>query len=267
MAEQESPLTDEELILLSLDLWSLRIDELLDAARAEDALLIIRVILRQLPRHLPTYQRLLRAIWQLQRWDEGIDWATRLLRADPGNPMAWSTVAMGVEQKGNRLRARSIWQRAFEASPYDPMIRVGLSRTTINKIDPLALNPACLATIYLRCGQWEYAAKEYESLIKANAQRNDFLLGTLVTHWQRNRRSTAYQLARKLLDREKNLLLPWVVLNSIGDANDRALAHNPINMMDPSNEYIYTWLGIGELDTSFEISITKAEVELLDRIG
>lgn len=259
--------SDGETTTYSLTSWGKRIDQLLDTEQPEDALRLIRIVLHQLPRHLPTYQRLLQVIWQLRRWDEGINWGMRLLRADPGNPVAWSAVAMGVEQQGDRVQARSIWQRAFEADPYQPEIRAGLSRTTLREPEPLILNPACLATIYLRCGRWEQAAAEYDLLISVNSQRNDFLMGKLATLWRRGRRSAAYQLARHLLDKEKNLILPWLVLNDLGDVNDKALAYNPIQMMDPDGEYIFTWLGLGTVDSSREITLKKAEVELLKRMG
>ena len=76
-----------------------------------------QIVLRELPRHLATYQRLLRMAWALKRWDEGEDWARRLLQADPGNTLAWRSLARAVEQSGRRGQAHAMWQRAFEMAP------------------------------------------------------------------------------------------------------------------------------------------------------
>ena len=49
---------------------------------------------------------------------------------------------------------------------------------------------------------------------------------------------------RHLTQRHPHLLLAWVVLNALGDVDDRALARNPIMSMDPDGEFTRQWLGI-----------------------
>ncbi|MBK8046536.1 MAG: hypothetical protein IPK16_05030 [Anaerolineales bacterium] len=61
-----------------------------------------------MPRHLATYQRLVRATWQLKRWQEGEDWSRRLLQADPGNAVAWRSLAFAVEYKGMQRGAGNV---------------------------------------------------------------------------------------------------------------------------------------------------------------
>ena len=112
------------------------------AGKPEEAAALARVVLVRLPRHLPTYQRLLRATWDLKRHQEGEDWARRLLQADPGNSLAWRSLAYAVEMKGMRNSARAMWKRAFEADPYHPDIRNGLSRTSLQRSHALVLNTA-----------------------------------------------------------------------------------------------------------------------------
>ena len=113
----------------------------LAAGKPEEAAALARIVLLRLPRHLPTYQRLVRATWMLKRWQEGEDWARRLLQADPGNAAAWRSLAQSVEQKALLPTARAMWKRAFEADPYDPDIRLGLSRTSLERAD--ALDAGC----------------------------------------------------------------------------------------------------------------------------
>ena len=80
----------------------------LAADQPEAAAALARVVLMRFPRHLATYERLVRAAWSLKRWQEGEDWARRLLQADPGNAVAWRSLAYAVEQKGMLSAARSI---------------------------------------------------------------------------------------------------------------------------------------------------------------
>jgi predicted Zn-dependent protease len=79
----------EKTVSTPLAHWNARIEALLAEDRAPEALPAIRTVLRRLPQHLTTYQRLLEVAWRMGRWEEGHDWGSRLLRADPGNARAW----------------------------------------------------------------------------------------------------------------------------------------------------------------------------------
>ena len=240
------------------------IEAQLTVGNYEAAAALSRVVLMRLPRHLPTYQRLLRATWALKRVPEGEDWARRLLQADPANALAWRSLAYAVEQKGMRNSARAMWRRAFEADPYHPDIRSGLSRTSLDRRDALVLNTACLASLYLRGGRWAHAASTYWGLMQAEGRRIDFPLHCAVALWQQNARQEAYRLARQLTQRHPHLLLAWVVVSSLGDVDDRALARNPIQSMDPDGEYVRQWLGIPFAGTAALLQITAKEAALLE---
>ena len=229
---------------MSLSAWNEQIDEYLLAGDMTKALQKVRVVLQQRPQHLASYCRVLEVAWQLKRWDEGEEWGGRLLRADPGNPMAWRALARAAEERGNRGQARAIWQRAFESDPYEPAIRHGLYRTSINVAAPLALNQACLATVQRRCEEWSRAAQVYAALVEANPGRSDFQINLLVSLWQSGARAEAYRLAQRLVHGERALLPPWVVIHALGDRNDKALAHRPMHTMDPDGEYMLTWYGV-----------------------
>lgn len=174
--------------------WHVAMEQQLQAENPAAVAALAQVVLRRLPRHLATYQRVLQAAWLLQRWEEGEEWAKRLLRADPGNGLAWRALAMAAEQRGQRAHAHATWQRAFEAAPYEPTIRAGLSRTTIRSTEvrssgsaatmigeepALLLNLACLATLYRRGQRWEQAASAYQALLQAEPRRVDFQVGRL----------------------------------------------------------------------------------------
>ena len=95
---------------------------------AREAAALARIVLVRMPRHLATYQRLVRAAWALKRHQEGEDGARRLLQADPGNALAWRSLAYAVEQKrcgtprarcgSERLRRTPIYLTSRRAEPH-----------------------------------------------------------------------------------------------------------------------------------------------------
>jgi tetratricopeptide (TPR) repeat protein len=230
--------TEAKAIRTQLDAWGRAMDQTLRAGDAAAVAPLAQVVLERYPRHLPTYARLLEAFWQLRRWEEGEEWARRLLNADPCYGRAWRAVARAAEARQDRAAAHAIWQRAFEVDPYQPDIRVGLSRTTLGDSKPLQISQAGLGTLYLRGYRWSHAATIYRALIAVDARRIDFQINLMTALWRTGDDASAYQLARHLTREHPLLLLPWVVLNDLGDDNDRVLAHNPIATMDPDGEFV-----------------------------
>jgi tetratricopeptide (TPR) repeat protein len=227
--------------------WHAAIEQALQAEDGDRVGALAQVVLRRLPRHLATYQQLLQATWLLRRWDEGADWGRRLLRADPGNALAWRALAMAAEQRGQRGLANATWQRAFEAHPYEPEIRAGLSRTmlraTSERGDGLTLNLACLARLYIRGYRWERAAMLYRRLVEADPRRIDFQLGLLAALWQ----------------------LAWAAIDALGDENDKALARNPLETMDPGGEFVRSWFGLPQENRRVELLVSQKEAELYQK--
>ena len=223
---------------------------------------IAKTILLRLPRHLPTYQRLLQIAWTLKNWPEGEDWARRLLQADPGNALAWRSLAQAVAHKGLRSAAWAMWKRAFEADPYDPEIRSGLSGASLTRQgDALMLDSACLGALYLRGERWPHAASAYRALVQADDRRIDFQMNWLLALWQGGVRQEAYRLAHTLSRRQPHLLVAWAVLGALGDVNDRTLARSPLASMDPDREYLATRyrLPVERQATTIRISTKEAE--------
>jgi tetratricopeptide (TPR) repeat protein len=226
---------------------------------------IAKAILLRLPRHLPTYQRLLQIAWTLKQWPEGEDWARRLLRADPGNALAWRSLAQAVAHKGLRSAAWAMWKRAFEADPYNPEIRSGLSGASLTpQGDALMLDSACLGALYLRGERWSHAASAYRALVQVDDRRIDFQMNWLLALWQGGMRPDAYRLARTLSRRHPHLLLAWAVLGALGDVNDRTLARSPLASMDPEREYLATRFRLPIERQAVTIRISVKEAEMLE---
>lgn len=217
--------------------WNDLIDGHLAASRPEEAIPLIRVILKRLPRHLPTYFRFLQAIWLLRRWQEGRDWALRLLGADPGSELAWAVLARDAEAGGNLTRAQRYWTLALENAPYNRPIRQGLSRTLLRQKRPLMLTRPALATLYRMGRRWDRAIRVYTKLTEEQPGRLDYQSSLLEAVWHDGRAEEALHLARLLVSLNPNLLLGWIVSARIGDEDDKALARAPLEAMDPDGEY------------------------------
>lgn len=241
--------------------WNQAIDELIQNRRAEEAIPRIRTVLKNLPRHLPSYFRLLQAIWLLRRWDEGQDWALRLLRADPCNELAWAVLGNAAEQQGDLTTARHCWSCAFENAPYNQRIRAGMVRTSPGKADPLQLTPAALATLCRMDGRWERAADLYTALYQEEPRRTDVQSALLESCWRAERQEEALRLAANLVRREPNTFIAWVVSAHAGDETDQALAQAPLAALDADGEYMGVRFGADLAPSrAATIGVTSEEV-------
>ena len=243
--------------------WNLALEDAIQQGNGQRALYLAEVILRVLPRHLATYQRLLRALWLLNRWVEGAEWGRRLLQADPTNALAWRALGRAAEQSGNRQEANSIFHRAFECDPYEPEIRAALRRTSLIGEKSLELDLACLAMLYLRGQRWQQAADSYRALLQSDARRVDFQSGLLLALWQGGAERDSYYLAQELRQSYPHLLLAWSVIDDLGDDDDRALAHQPLQSMDPDADYQRHWWGLSVDLQAVELRVSEEEAKLL----
>jgi tetratricopeptide (TPR) repeat protein len=246
-----------------LSTWNAAMEQALRDEQAARAVRLAHVVLRHIPRHLPTYHRLVRAAWHLRRWEEGDAWARRVLRADPANALAWRAAAFAAEQQRARAQAHARWLRGFECDPYEPDIRSGLARTSLDAGYLPTLTEPCLAALYLRGQRWGQAAELYGALAQSDPRRLDFQCGLLVALWQGRADGDAYALARRLTQAQPHLLLGWVVSDALGDADDRALARHPLQSMDPDSDYVRSVLGLSAPARAVSMRVGENEQRLL----
>lgn len=221
------------------------------------------VVLQSYPRHLPTYQHVLQALWSMKRWNKGAEWARRLLHGDPTNALAWRALGRSAEEAGDRQEANSIFRRAFSCDPYEPEIRASVRRTSLIGEKSLELDLAALAALYLRGQRWQQAADSYQTLLQQDSSRVDFRCGLLLSLWQGGAERESYQLAQELRQSYPHLLLAWSVLDALGDENDQALAQQPLLSMDPECDYRRRYWGLPlELQT-IELTVREEDASLL----
>lgn len=250
------PPEDERAMLAT---WSGAMEQALRDGRPKDTVRMAHVVLRELPRHLGTYYRLIRAAWMLRRWDEGDAWGRRLLRADPACALAWRGVAMAAEYSGERVRAHARWRRAFECDPYEPETRAGLVRTSIDLARLPVLGAAAHASLLLRGYRWEQAAMAYARLTKEDPRRLDFQSGYLIALWQLRALPDAYEMARRLVQNQPYLLAAWLVIDQEGDINDKALARHPLGTMDPDGDYARMAMGLDVPDRPVRLRVSDVD--------
>jgi tetratricopeptide (TPR) repeat protein len=263
LPKRPPPPEDEQAMLAT---WTAAMERSLREGRPSHAVRLAHVLLRELPRHLATYYRLIRAAWMLRRWDEGDAWGRRLLRADPASALAWRGVAMAAEFSGERARAQARWRRAFDCDPFEPEIRAGLVRTSVDLARLPALSEAAHASLLLRGFRWEQAAMAYSRLTLHEPRRLDFQTGYLIALWQLRAMPDAYEMARRLVQNQPYLLAAWLVIDQEGDANDKALARHPLSTMDPDGDYARTAMGLNIPARPLRLRITDADKLLLDSL-
>lgn len=245
---------------VALARWNQAIDDLIQHRKADDAIPRIRTVLRNLPRHLPSYFRLLQAVWLLRRWDEGQDWALRLLRADPCNELAWAVLANAAEEQGRLAEARRFWQQAFENAPYNQHIRAGMVRTSPGTENPLRLTHPALASLCRMDGRWDRAAELYTSLRAEQPQRPDLLCGLMESLWRAGQEAEALGMALSRIRQEPNCIIAWVVSVHAGDETDQALSQAPLAALDADGEYSAVRFGAElPVGTPASIGVSNAE--------
>lgn len=244
--------------------WCAAVDQRVEAGRLEEAVALLRVILVRLPRHLPSYERLLHLIWRMRRWDEGADWARRLLRADPCHELAWLVWARSVEEEGDLELARKLWRRALVYAPYSRTVRRGVLRTHVGVAHPLDLDHAALATLYRHGHHWSLAASLYERLAQVYPNRLDIRCGLLESLWRGDRLEEALDMARQLSRLRPDLYLSWLVMDRAGDADDRALAHAPLAAFDADREYAWARFEEPLPRPAHQIPVSPEELSLLE---
>ncbi len=253
----------ETTVKTELALWDQALEAALTTRDIPRVMALARVVLRRVPRHLAAYFHLLQALWMERSWEEGEEWARRLLKADPTSELAWSVLAMAEEQRGVLAQARLYWARAFDHSPYDPTIRAGINRTAIDQADRLAITPAGLGCLYRRGRRWRRAASLYQELVAQRPERLDLQCGLLESLWMSGEAGAAVALARNLSQTHPELLLAWIVLREVGDETDQALAQAPLNALDAGYAYASLRYELAPLAVSRSLRVSPEDAALL----
>ncbi len=271
---------------MQLSAWGKAIDTALDEGEIQTAVGLAHLLLRKQPRHLATYERIIHLCWTARRWEEGREWGLRLLRGDPSNVLGWGILAIAGEKRAERsgrtqtegvAAAHGLWQRALALDPYNAEVRAGWSRTAISAptaSSPVGdgtpqpiLNQAALAFLQLRAKQWSTAQPLFNGLARLDSGQVVYQMGQLLCLWRTQESKAARLLAQELTAAHRGMLVGWLVLASVGDVNDQAIARGHVQSLDPDGEYATRWLGNASQRADFEVNLSEEEQAVFEGVS
>ncbi len=254
---------------MQLSAWGKAIDTALDEGEIQQAVALAHLLLRKQPRHLVTYERIIHLCWTARRWEEGREWGLRLLRGDPSNVLGWGILALGAEKRAEKQAERGgqadlstahgLWDRALALDPYNAEVRAGWQRTANDSAAQPVLTQAALAFLQLRAKRWASALPLFATLSRLDSGQVIYSMGRLLSLWRTQDGPTARGLAQELTASHRSMLAGWLVLASVGDLNDRAIAQGHVQSLDPDGEYATRWLGPASQRAEVEINLSEEE--------
>ena len=262
---------------VQLSAWGKAIDTALDEGEIHRAVALAQLLLRKQPRHLATYERIIHLCWTARRWEEGREWGLRLLRGDPSNVLGWGILALSAEKRAekqaegggqtNLSTAHSLWDRALALDPYNAEVRAGWQRTATDLTTQPVLTQAALAFLQLRAKRWEAALPQFFALSRLDSGQVIYSQGYLLSLWRTQDSRAARQLAQELTTTHRGMLAGWLVLASMGDVNDRAIAQGHVQSLDPDGEYATRWLGLASQRVDYEVSLSEQEQTVYEGVS
>ena len=254
---------------MQLSVWGKAIDTALDEGEIQTAVDLAQLLLRKQPRHLATYERIIHLCWTARRWEEGREWGLRLLRGDPSNVLGWGILALSAEKRAekrakragqtDRSTAHGLWDRALALDPYNAEVRAGWHRTAKDGTTQPVLNQAALAFLQLRAKQWSTAQPLFNGLARLDSGQIVYQMGQLLCLWRTQESRAARLLAQELTAAHRGMLAGWLVLASVGDVNDQAIARGHVQSLDPDGEYATRWLGNASQRMDYEVDLSEEE--------
>ncbi len=198
------------------------IDQLLEGGRFHEATQHCRHILKQHPRHIPTYRALAKALLEQHQYSDAADVFHRVLSADPNDFIAH--VGLSLIHREEKRSAQALWhmERAFELEPYNNAIRQELQalyRKTQNqrKTDALQPNRKALAHLYFRSEMYGLAINELQAARSENGDGERIDLDVLLAEalWRDGQRVEAVSVCLRVLDKLPNCIPVNAILGEI----------------------------------------------------
>ena len=266
---------------VQLSAWGKAIDTALDEGEIHRAVALAQLLLRKQPRHLATYERIIHLCWTARRWEEGREWGLRLLRGDPSNVLGWGILALGAEKRAEKRAekqaerggqadlstAHGLWDRALALDPYNAEVRAGWRRTANDPTTQPVLTQAALAFLQLRAKEWASALPLFDTLSRLDSGQVIYSMGRLLSLWRTQNGPGARGLAQELTASHRSMLAGWLVLASVGDVNDRAIAQGHVQSLDPDGEYATRWLGTASQRTDYEVNLSEEEQAVFEGVN
>ncbi len=196
------------------------IDQLLEDGRFHEATQHCRHILKQFPRHIPTYRALAKALLEQHLYADALDIFHRVLSADPNDFIAHVGLSLIHREEGRT--AQAIWhmERAFEMEPYNNAIQQELQtlyRQTSKKrlADSLPLTRRALAHLYFRSELYSLAVAEVQAVQAENGDPLDLDVLLAEALWRNGQRVEAVNVCLRVLDKLPNCIPVNAILGEI----------------------------------------------------
>ena len=173
-------------------------NQLMRQERYEDALPVLKDLLRENPQSYSVYQRTMECLVNLKKYDEAVDLSNK--RAQKQITPVHTRAQLGRlhHLKGDTTKAYNIWEEALQIRPDDHQSYLTVSRmmrerrefnrsvATLEKAREITNNPRLfqneILNTYLQAGEYENAMGEMIMLIRDNPQRSNYVQRILLRY-------------------------------------------------------------------------------------
>ncbi len=197
-----------------------QINQFLKNEQTTEAITHCRYILRQVPRHVDTYRLLARALLENREFKDAAELFRRVLSADPNDFVAHVGLAEIYRDQGELSEAIWHMERAFEMSPYDPVMYDTLRDLYVQRdggtLSQIPLTRAALARLYFKGELYQEAANELRTILQQNGDdRVDLEILLSETLWRDNQRVDAVAVALKILEKLPDSITVNAILGEV----------------------------------------------------
>ena len=208
----------------------------------DDVITHCRHILQQVPRHIPTYRLLGKALLEQEDFIGAMDIFQRVLSADPEDFIAHVGLAVIYREEGLLKESRWYLERAFEMDPYNNVIQAELKDLYAARgieTERLMLNREALARLHVKGGLYQQAVAELRQSVAENPDRVD--LKTLLAEalWRDEQRIDGVEVAQEVLAVLPNCIKAnaiiaevWLVTGRVAEAQEYLQKIHPMLLLD-----------------------------------
>ncbi|PWH18285.1 MAG: hypothetical protein DDG59_06450 [Anaerolineae bacterium] len=226
---------------ISLRAYHRQIEEWIEQALYDQAILHCRHILKFYPKCLDTYRILGKAFLESQKFGDAADIFQRVLSSQPDDFISHVGMSIIREDEGNLNEAIWHMERAFEIQPSNNAIQGELRRLYGRRdgIEPpkVNLNRSALARMYLKGNLYSQAIAEIRMALAEDPQRPDLDVLLAKAYFVAQQIPEAKQVANQILAKlpfcYDAIFILWQIALSEGKERDAEKYLNRLAELDP----------------------------------